>query len=85
MYMMTNEKLVGATNTSYLQPKDVGSFLLQVFVDVYLHGTTDKLDTLLEKLNMIQWNSLTWIEYLPNPPEIFKDVCIFIKDLKLSE
>ena len=53
MYMMTNEKLVGATNTSYLQPKDVGSFLLQVFVDVYLHGTTDKLDTLLEKLKKL--------------------------------
>ena len=56
MYMMTNEKLVnmnGATNTSYLQPKDIGSYLFQIFVDVHLHGTADKLETLLEKITQL--------------------------------
>ena len=53
---MTHEKLEnlnGATDTSYFQPKNIGSFLFQIFVDVHLHGTTEKLETLLEKLKQL--------------------------------
>ena len=35
---------------------------------------SDDFDTILKKLNEIQWDALTWMEYLPNKPEIFGDV-----------
>ena len=35
---------------------------------------SDDFDTILTKLNEIQWDALTWMKYLPNKPEIFKDV-----------
>ena len=39
---------------------------------------SDDFDILLQKLNEIQWNSLTWMEYLPNYPENFANVNLFL-------
>ena len=40
----------------------------------HVPSMSDDFELLLKKLNEIQWNSLTWMEYLPNSPEIFSNV-----------